>query len=708
MRHMTKNWKKLAVMFLAVLLIITFLPVPGAQTAYAAEDIRTPITEIVATSNIVTPVYGEPVVYPEIEVVKGSPAYFYDPGWLKKSGDDWEEITGGTFTAGTYTVSAMLRIDSGGDEYVLGWPLTVTVDGQEWHTGWPEPEVYPTYSRLGIGGPYYVVEEPPEAPLVFNNSSSFNIPDHYAMDPITSYSVADHVSGGQTPYVFSKTSGPDWIIVSADGTVSGTPTTVGSNKDLVIRVTDNNGDYKEITIDVGYTRMRLEDRTAITEVVATTNIGVPVYGAEIITPTITVKTGSPAFFDDPSWYIKEDGEWKNVTDETFKVGTYIMAAMLRINNGTEYILGWPLTVTVDGQEWHTGWTEPEVYPTYSRLGIGSPEFEVRKPIDQAVITLPDQTYTYNGSEHKPMPTVSLNGVKLEKDTDYTVSYKNNVNAGTNAKVIITGKGEYGGTIDKAFTIKRKAITPTVTLSATALAYNGNVRKPTVTVKDGTKTLTADNYTVTYASGRKNIGTYDVTVNMKGNYSGKKTVKFSIKGNLSYKATKVSVQTISARTYSGSAFEPTPKVKAIRPDGTVGYLTAGTDFKYSYSNNKYVGKASVKISGIGNYSGSKTVYFKINPKGTTLKTVTPLSKSVKVTWNKQATQTTGYVVWISSKADFSTKAYKTISSTGTLSATFTGLRGNTKYYVKIKTYKKLSDGSVYYSGWSGVKTVTTKA
>ncbi|MBO5994774.1 MAG: hypothetical protein J6Q41_04615, partial [Firmicutes bacterium] len=54
-----------------------------------------------------------------------------------------------------------------------------------------------------------------------------------------------------------------------------------------------------------------------------------------------------------------------------------------------------------------------------------------------------------------------------------------------------------------------------------------MRKPTVTVKNGTTKMAASNYKVTYASGRKSIGKYKVTVTMKGNYSGTKSVYFKI-------------------------------------------------------------------------------------------------------------------------------------------------------------------------------------
>jgi len=195
---------------------------------------------------------------------------------------------------------------------------------------------------------------------------------------------------------------------------------------------------------------------------------------------------------------------------------------------------------------------------------------------------------------------------------------------------------------------------------------------------------------------------------KGKLYGTKTFSFKICGNLGRKVTGVSLEKIANKTYSGNAQKPKPWVKAVKTDGTIGRLTPGTDFTYSYKYNTNVGQATSKITGKGNYTGTKTVTFKINPKGTSIKGVTAKSKGFRVTWNKQATQTTGYQVWISSKSDFSTKATKTIAKTGTLSATFTGLKAKTKYYVKVRTYRKKSNGNVYYSAWSAVKTVTTKA
>ena len=67
-------------------------------------------------------------------------------------------------------------------------------------------------------------------------------------------------------------------------------------------------------------------------------------------------------------------------------------------------------------------------------------------------TIPNQTYD-GGNELKPLPTVKDGTTELTKDTDYTVSYDNNKNAGTNtAKLTITGQGNYTGTKDANFTI----------------------------------------------------------------------------------------------------------------------------------------------------------------------------------------------------------------------------------------------------------------
>lgn len=83
--------------------------------------------------------------------------------------------------------------------------------------------------------------------------------------------------------------------------------------------------------------------------------------------------------------------------------------------------------------------------------------EEPRDISGAEITLSVTVCTYNGLARKPSPAVVLQGEPLIKNTDYTVSYSNNINAG-NAKVIIKGKGNYTGTCSTVFTINVRSIT----------------------------------------------------------------------------------------------------------------------------------------------------------------------------------------------------------------------------------------------------------
>ena len=148
-------------------------------------------------------------------------------------------------------------------------------------------------------------------------------------------------------------------------------------------------------------------------------------------------------------------------------------------------------------------------------------------ISSATITLPDQTYTYNGSAFTPEPTVKYNGATLTKDTDYTVSYKDNTNAGT-ATIIIEGKGNYGGTKETTFVIDPVPISSaTVTLPDQTYTYNGSAFTPEPTVKIENDTLVKDkDYTVSY-SNNTNAGTATVTITGKGNYTGTKVTTFVI-------------------------------------------------------------------------------------------------------------------------------------------------------------------------------------
>ena len=162
------------------------------------------------------------------------------------------------------------------------------------------------------------------------------------------------------------------------------------------------------------------------------------------------------------------------------------------------------------------------------------------------------------------------------------------------------------------------------------------------------------------------------------------------------------------TYNGKVRTP----KVIVKDRTGKTLVKNTDYTVSYAKGrKYVGKYAVKITFKGKYSGTKTLYFTIKPKATSISSLKAGSKKFTVKWKKQATQTTGYQVQVATNKKFKkNKKTVTIKKQKTTKTTVKKLKAKKKYYVRVCTYKtvKINGKSIrIYSGWSKTKTVTTK-
>jgi len=173
-----------------------------------------------------------------------------------------------------------------------------------------------------------------------------------------------------------------------------------------------------------------------------------------------------------------------------------------------------------------------------------------------------------------------------------------------------------------------------------------------------------------------------------------------------KASSIKLKATSL-TYNGKVRTP----KVIVKDRTGKTLVKNTDYTVSYAKGrKYVGKYAVKITFKGKYSGTKTLYFTIKPKATSISSLKAGSKKFTVKWKKQATQTTGYQVQYSVSSKFSKAKTVTVGKNKTVSKKISKLSGKKKYYVRVRTYKtvKINGKSIrIYSGWSKAKTVTTK-
>ena len=236
----------------------------------------------------------------------------------------------------------------------------------------------------------------------------------------------------------------------------------------------------------------------------------------------------------------------------------------------------------------------------------------------------------------------------------------------------------------------------VTLSTSTYAYDGKAKTPSVTVKVGGKTLKKDtDYTVSYSNNTK-VGTARVTITGKGNYTGSVSKTYSIKNNFK----KATVSGISTKAFTG---------KNITQSITVKYngktLKKGTDYTVSYSNNKKVGTATVKITGKGSYTGTITKTFKINPAKQEIQKLTAKSKAFFVDWAQKGSAT-GYEIQYATNSKFTSAKKVTITNNKTDTKTISKLSGKKKYYVRVRSYTTVK-GTKYYGAWSASKSVTTK-
>ena len=151
-------------------------------------------------------------------------------------------------------------------------------------------------------------------------------------------------------------------------------------------------------------------------------------------------------------------------------------------------------------------------------------------------------------------------------------------------------------------------------------------------------------------------------------------------------------------YTGNVIKPKVVVKYNNKKLTSSSYT----LKYAPGRTN-VGKYYIKIKLKGKYKGTKTVYFTINPKKTSIKTLVSGKDNITITWNKISKEVTGYEIEYSTAKSFSSS--KKLQSKGTTSV-IKGLSDSTKYFVRIRTYKS-AKGVKYFSEWSAVKSINTK-
>ncbi|MBP5655192.1 MAG: S-layer homology domain-containing protein [Clostridiales bacterium] len=229
--------------------------------------------------------------------------------------------------------------------------------------------------------------------------------------------------------------------------------------------------------------------------------------------------------------------------------------------------------------------------------------------DTKISAIPDQTFQF-GEGIRPAVTLVYDGRTLTQDVDYRIEYRDNYNVGT-ATMTFVGLGDFGGTTTRTFKINPYVLTASNTkITVDEVNYDGKAKTPGVKVElteNGRGLARNDegnaDFKVTY-SNNVNSGTDSASVVITGtkNFTGSVTKKFSIKGIDINRAGNENVEPVA---YTGSAV--TPKVK-LTFDGKT--LTEGTDYKLSYKDNVNPGEATIIVTGLGNFNGTKEIKFRI--------------------------------------------------------------------------------------------------
>lgn len=242
-------------------------------------------------------------------------------------------------------------------------------------------------------------------------------------------------------------------------------------------------------------------------------------------------------------------------------------------------------------------------------------------------------------------------------------------------------------------------------------YTGKEIKPAVTVTDSSGNVYTQgaDYEVSYSGKRVtrgaliDAGVKKAIVTGTGDYCGHIEAEYKVVPR-SISSAKASLKSTTL-AYTGKALQPA--ISSITYNSIALLKGTSGDYTVSYKNNTNTGKASLVITGRGNFTGTKTLYFKIVPKKATVSKLTsPKKKYLKVTWKKD-TKATGYQVVIAKNSKFTSgKKTYTVTSYKTVSKTISKLTSKKYYYVKVRAYKTIS-GVKCYGAYSSVKKIKVK-
>ena len=244
-------------------------------------------------------------------------------------------------------------------------------------------------------------------------------------------------------------------------------------------------------------------------------------------------------------------------------------------------------------------------------------------------------------------------------------------------------------------VKKKALTKKMIRLKKKYAYEGKAIKENETVKDGKEVLdSGKDYKASYQNN-KNLGKATITIKGIGNYKGTKKVSYTI--------VKRSVRSVTChykktRSYTGRWVKPNVTLKVGKVK-----LKKNRDYTLVYRNNLQIGNASVVIRGMGNFTGKKTITFKIVPQTPKIQKLKKNKKSFVITYSS-GKMVHGYQMEVSTASSFAAKkTQKYILNGNRFEAC--GLKKGT-YYIRVKAYYS-KKGKRYESGYTSKRKIKIK-
>lgn len=323
----------------------------------------------------------------------------------------------------------------------------------------------------------------------------------------------------------------------------------------------------------------------------------------------------------------------------------------------------------------------------------------------------DRTYTGNPITF-PID-IYAGGKHLVENQDFTVSYENNVNAGT-ATVVISGIGDYTGLDVETFTISPAHMSKVSVSNIVDKTYTGKAITQSPIVKFGGKTLVLDkDYTLEYFTN-VNTGRATVKIAGKGNFESRVLKYFYIHPK-KVEGVKVKAATASSVTVSWK------KV----PSGTGYAVVCSTSKNGTYKTVGLIEDIDKTTFTHRNLSKNKTYYYKLVAyKTVDAKEITSVASSTltaktatsapKITYLKNSSKKAAKIKWgkVSGASGYQVYMkvaggkYKKVYSGKKLSYTAKKLKKGKTYYFKVRTYKT-SDKVKAYSSYSSTKSVKIK-